>query len=76
LDYEALILGMAVPFRFSDSGGRWLNPGFDDAAARFDYMRNATPLEALQQPSTFRQLHMLIHPDWWADAFAKERMAA
>lgn len=76
LDYEALILGMEVPFRFSDSGGRWLTPGFDDAVVRFDYMRNATAEEALKHPSTFRQLHLLIHPDWWGEAFTPAAQAA
>jgi hypothetical protein len=40
----------------SDSGGRW-RPRFDEVAAGY-------PFEA-------GQLHMLVHPDWWADAFAQ-----
>jgi hypothetical protein len=60
LEYEALILGDPRPFRFSDSAGQWLKPGFDETALKFSAERE-------------RQLHMLIHPDWWANAF--ERVA-
>ena len=63
LDYEALMLGMPRPFRFSDSGGKWLTPGFNETADRF-------------QSETERQLHLLIHPDWWAAAFTAEARAA
>ena len=38
----------------SDSGGRWSAPGFDLVAQEFPF------------PG---QLHMLVHPDWWAKAF-------
>lgn len=38
----------------SDSGGRWSQP-FERVVSGF---------------STRGQLHMLIHPDWWAEAFA------
>jgi hypothetical protein len=61
LEYEALILGDPRPFRFSDSAGQWLKPGFAETALKFSAERE-------------RQLHMLIHPDWWANAF--ERVAA
>jgi hypothetical protein len=39
----------------SDSGGAWSKP-FDEVAAGW--------------PAA-GQLHMLVHPDWWADAFVK-----
>jgi len=39
----------------SDSGGSWSKP-FDEVAAGF--------------PDKTGQLHMLVHPDWWANAFA------
>jgi hypothetical protein len=39
----------------SDSGGQWSKP-FDEVAAGW--------------PAA-GQLHMLVHPDWWADAFVK-----
>jgi hypothetical protein len=39
----------------SDSGGVWSTP-FDQAAQKF--------------PHPDGQLHMLVHPDWWAEAFA------
>lgn len=38
----------------SDSGGEWSKP-FEDVAAAF--------------PDETRQLHMLVHPDWWSNAF-------
>ena len=44
----------------SDSGGRWSQP-FDEVAHRF--------------PGA-GQLHMLIHPDWWAHAFKTAKVAA
>jgi hypothetical protein len=44
----------------SDSGGQWSRP-FDQAAAEW-------PARG--------QLHMLVHPDWWADAFASVGVAA
>lgn len=40
----------------SDSGGIWQTPGFEPTVAGF-------PFE--------RQLHMLVHPDWWANAFVE-----
>lgn len=44
----------------SDSGGNWSQP-FDQVAAAF--------------PSK-GQLHMLVHPDWWHEAFDREKAAA
>jgi hypothetical protein len=44
----------------SDSGGEWSQP-FDTVAA-------AWPARG--------QLHMLLHPDWWAQAFQPETVAA
>lgn len=38
----------------SDSGGEWSQP-WDEVAARF--------------PEETGQLHMLVHPDWWSNAF-------
>jgi hypothetical protein len=40
----------------SDSGGRWSGVGFDANAMQF-------PFDG--------QLHMLVHPDWWVEAFAE-----
>jgi hypothetical protein len=45
----------------SDSGGCWSNPGFDDTAAGF-------PFDG--------QLHMLVHPCWWSEAFVPAEIAA
>lgn len=44
----------------SDSGGRWSQP-FEDVAA-------AWPARG--------QLHMLVHPDWWTQAFETQKAAA
>jgi hypothetical protein len=44
----------------SDSGGSWSQP-FDDVCRRF-------PPDG--------QLHMLIHADWWTEAFLPEQVAA
>lgn len=62
LDYEALTLGLPSPFRISDSGGKWLTPGFDETVDKF--------------PGHGRQLHFLWHPDWWAHAFVRQAVAA
>jgi hypothetical protein len=44
----------------SDSGGSWSQP-FDQVAAHFPY---------------HGQLHLLVHADWWGQAFVPERAAA
>jgi hypothetical protein len=44
----------------SDSGGKWSQP-FGDVAYGF-------PFDT--------QLHMLVHPDWWTEAFATAQAAA
>lgn len=44
----------------SDSGGKWSQP-FDQVAYSFPYAG---------------QLHMLVHPDWWGEAFILEQAAA
>jgi hypothetical protein len=44
----------------SDSGGRWSQP-FEEVAAAW--------------PSR-GQLHMLVHPDWWSEAFERAEAAA
>lgn len=74
LEYEALWSGYPFPFRFSDSGGRWMSPGFDETADRFDLQTKVSSLpETHEDPS---QLHLLIHPDWWHQAFLPVRAAA
>jgi hypothetical protein len=45
----------------SDSGGRWSDPGFESIAEGFPFDQ---------------QLHMLVHPDWWPEAFATREVAA
>lgn len=76
LDYEALVLGLPLPFRFSDSGGKWLKPGFDETAERFAQVCTASAVDYLADPGKYRQLHCLVHPDWWANAFVSEAVAA
>jgi hypothetical protein len=44
----------------SDSGGEWSQP-FDEVVGRWP---------------TGGQLHMLVHPDWWTEAFVETRQAA
>ncbi len=53
LEYDANWLGRSA--YLSDSGGLWSTPGFDQTRNRF--------------PPADGQLHVLIHPDWWAEAF-------
>lgn len=67
LEYEAIIVSGFWPrWRFSDSGGVWKHnnrePTFDEAAEIF-----------AARPS---QLQMLVHPDWWSEAFAAVEVAA
>jgi hypothetical protein len=45
----------------SDSGGKWSQPGFDETAEGFPFDR---------------QLQILVHPDWWPQAFATAEIAA
>lgn len=74
LEYEALFSSLPYPFRFSDSGGKWLTPGFDETADRFARQTEVTrPPETHEDPA---QLRLLIHPDWWAQAFEPVRAAA
>lgn len=75
LDYEALVLGLPAPFRFSDSGGKWLRPGWDETVEKFG-RTVAVPASAQVDLREVRQLHMLWHPDWWAQAFVREAVAA
>lgn len=72
LEYEALILAHTEgkkAFRISDSGGRWLNPGWEETVVRWQYERS------IGAPR-FSQLHFLWHPDWWSQAFVPSEVAA
>lgn len=69
LDYEALHVALPKPFRISDSGGKWLNPGWEETIERLD-------LQLAGRPADPRQLHFLWHPDWWSQAFVREAIAA
>ncbi len=66
LEYEALVLGLPLPWRISDSGGKWLNPGWDETCERWIDREDVAG----------RQLHFLMHPDWWSQAFRSEAVAA
>jgi hypothetical protein len=46
----------------SDSGGVWNEPGWDETLASF--------------PFADVQLQMLVHPDWWGQAFVVEKVPA
>ena len=60
LEYESLRCAPRAMY-LSDSGGRWSEP-FEDIAQRF--------------PTSAGQLHCLVHPDWWHEAFVREEVAA
>jgi hypothetical protein len=73
LEYEALFCALPFNFRFSDSGGKW-NPDLHPTAAMFDeYVKAKEPPESADDP---KQLHLLTHPDWWANAFQIAAAAA
>jgi len=54
LEYESYRTGRRALY-LSDSGGEWRDPGFAEIRARF--------------PHPTGQLHILVHPCWWTDAF-------
>lgn len=75
LEYEALKAAYPLPFRCSDSGGKWLNPGFEETVARF-YVSLSAAGVLPKWTNSPRQLHLLIHPDWWARAFRRQAALA
>jgi hypothetical protein len=75
LEYEALWLPNPIPFRVSDSGGRWVNPGWEESVVRWQSERAAFP-HVTEPTRDVRQLHLLVHPDWWAEAFVVQAVAA
>jgi peptidoglycan/xylan/chitin deacetylase (PgdA/CDA1 family) len=74
LEYEALWSAQPWSWRCSDSGGRWFNPGFEETAARFATQTQVTDLPRRSKHP--QQLHLLIHPDWWAEAFVPVKAVA
>jgi hypothetical protein len=67
LQYEALFCALPFNFRFSDSGGKWNPEDVNQTARLFDtFVKESTPPQTGDDP---KQLHMLIHPDWWGRAF-------
>ncbi len=79
LEYEALKIAYdgntVMPFRISDSGGRWLNPGWEETVIKWNAERRDHPNVTVPTPD-IRQLHFLWHPDWWAQAFVASEVAA
>lgn len=79
LDYEALKVGYGppkvMPFRISDSGGKWLNPGWEETVVKWQAERVSAPGLAFPTHAV-RQMHFLWHPDWWAEAFVAQAVAA
>lgn len=73
LEYEALWSAYPFPWRISDSGGKWLNPGFDETAEQFARQLDVTDLPTATEAP--RQLHFLWHPDWWGSCWAETRRA-
>ena len=73
LEYEALFLGLPYPFRYADSGGRWMYP-FDELVAKFDLQVHVSGKPVTSEDPS--QLHLLIHPDWWDRAFQAETVTA
>ena len=67
LEYEALFCALPYHFRFSDSGGRWIVPGFATTAEKFAAQAHVSA--APENPYQPAQLHLLQHPDWWSEAF-------
>jgi hypothetical protein len=63
-DYEVVRLGRGSTN--TDSGGKWYYP-FDQTVAEFAAMTNGGSAARAAKP--FGQLHMLVHPDWWQQAF-------
>lgn len=67
LEYEALWSAHPFAFRISDSGGKWLNPGWEETVVKWQTER-ATYGDVTSPTAHVRQLHALVHPDWWAHA--------
>jgi hypothetical protein len=67
LEYEALFCALPFYFRFSDSGGKW-NP-VDWRSIAHQFSENVKTTTAPQTHEDPRQLHLLLHPDWYSNAF-------
>ncbi len=74
LKYEALWAAHPYPFRISDSGGKWLNPGWEETVVKWNQDRARAPFRD-RETAEIRQLHFLWHPDWWAQAFVPTKAA-
>lgn len=75
LEYEALWISNPFPFRASDSGGKWVNPGWDETVVKWAEQRACFP-DFTEATKAVRQLHLNVHPDWWRKAFVPARAAA
>lgn len=66
-DYEAVRIGRG--FTNTDSGGRWYYE-FSETIDQWDAAASVSgPAERMAQPLGHKQLHLLVHPDWWTNAF-------
>ncbi len=74
LEYEALFCGLPYHFRFSDSGGRWIEPGFTETVEKWSAQVDVA--DAPENGYHPAQLHLLVHPDWWGNAFVPARAVA
>ena len=73
LEYEAIrVSGEWPKWRVSDSGGKWKHadyePTFDEAVDLFEARTGG-----VRAP---QQLQMLVHPDWWHEAFVRSPVKA
>lgn len=79
LEYEALKLAYdgreILPFRISDSGGKWLNPGWEETVEKWNRERVEFP-DVTVPNKHVRQLHFLQHPDWYRGAYSRSGVAA
>lgn len=79
LEYEALKTAYdgetVFPFRISDSGGRWLRPGWEETVVKWQHERLVAGY-VTAPTGDVRQLHFLWHPDWWREAFVAQAVAA
>ncbi len=75
LEYEALQVAYDTPngvrpFRISDSGGRWNDPGWGAFVEKWQGDREAHG-DLTAPAGDVQQLHFLWHPDWWQHAFVE-----
>lgn len=65
-DYEAVRVGRG--FTNTDSGGKWYFE-FDQTVEEFAAQSLGGSAARAARPLGHKQLHLLVHPDWWGQAF-------